>query len=647
MAELRLRVLQSRFQSAYFTELAQALVDESARLGTPAEISVTPIDPGEGDVLVLLAADEYLTLEGTDWLDDPAVAARTIGISALTADSVARRCPEIDATARLGAVFDFGAPAVRGYRRRGIAAEHLPFGWTPTWDRFDPEQPFQRDLLFMGRSSPRRQAALGRLSRPFWTRPSAIVLPDDDVAGHRPSEAFVTGGAKRELIAGSATLLNLHRDEPGYFEWLRAVEAAHCGAVLLSEPSVHQEPFVSGEHLVVAPQAMLAAELDALLADPDRLRTLRNAAYQLIRGMPFATGVARLLSVAQDVRRRTEPVPVRVGPRRQVLPPRSRPAGWARPETGGPAAQAVKDLRLDLIELRRLGAAARFGSNPADTVIAAQSPSWEAARPQVSVVVALYDQGHYVWEALDSAAFGDLAGVEIVVVDDGSTDDSARTVVSWMDSNPQVPARLLRHPVNRGLPHARNTAAGAARGELVMVLDADNLLAPTGLVRLVRVLRADPAAWFAYGVLQRFDAAGPAGLAGTQPWQPDRLRYGNDIDACALIRADLLRRLDGYSTDRRLYGWEHYDLWCRIAEYGGRGAHVPTVIGRHRQRAGSMAALSEIGTDAAYDALREHAPKVMSGALDEQRDGYESWLTELAQARIGRDTRLRRLEAGR
>jgi hypothetical protein len=80
----------------------------------------------------------------------------------------------------------------------------------------------------------------------------------------------------------------------------------------------------------------------------------------------------------------------------------------------------------------------------------------------------------------------------------------------------------------------------------------------------------------------------------------------------ALIRARDLRRLGGYTTDRRLYGWEDYDLWCRMAESGGYGIQLPTFVGRYRRAPGSMLSLSNLSTVVARAALAERAPSLMA-----------------------------------
>jgi glycosyltransferase involved in cell wall biosynthesis len=244
--------------------------------------------------------------------------------------------------------------------------------------------------------------------------------------------------------------------------------------------------------------------------------------------------------------------------------------------------------------------------------IDAESPAWRGSAARVSVVTALYNHADHVEAALDSADRGRYRDFELVVVDDGSTDHSRRVARSWIERHPSVPAQLLRHPVNRGLPASRNTGIAFARGELVLVLDSDNELFPDCIDRLVAALDSDPEAAFAYGILETFDEQGPRGLIGFLGWDPDRLREHNYIDALALIRRSVLREVDGFTTDLRLYGWEDYDLWCKLAARGMRAAHVREIVARYRVSAGSMISLTNLSLEGAQAALAEHHPELFA-----------------------------------
>ena len=210
-------------------------------------------------------------------------------------------------------------------------------------------------------------------------------------------------------------------------------------------------------------------------------------------------------------------------------------------------------------------------------------------------------------------ARSDFRDFEIVVVDDGSTDGSRKAVRDWLGRHPRLRGLFLHHPVNRGLPASRNTAIDFARGDCLLVLDADNALLPHCLGRLLEGLDGDPGAAFAYGLLQSFDETGPVGTMSHFGWEPARLREANYIEALALLRSAKVRAVGGYTTDRRLYGWEDYDLWCALAERDEYPVHVQEIVARYRTSATSMISFTNLSTTTAYAALIHRHSKLFAG----------------------------------
>lgn len=208
-------------------------------------------------------------------------------------------------------------------------------------------------------------------------------------------------------------------------------------------------------------------------------------------------------------------------------------------------------------------------------------------RAVVTVAVSLYNYDRYIGAALDSVAAQTLRPVELVVVDDASTDGGADRAARWLRRHGRrfVRATLLRRSANAGLAAARNLALAEARTGAFFVLDADNALYPRCLERLLEALAAAPDAAFAYPLIEMFGDS--RGVMGTAVWSRGRLAAGNYIDAMAMVRTARLRAVGGY---RRLSvpGWEDYDLWCRFAERGWSGVRVPELLARYRTHAASM-----------------------------------------------------------
>jgi GT2 family glycosyltransferase len=104
-------------------------------------------------------------------------------------------------------------------------------------------------------------------------------------------------------------------------------------------------------------------------------------------------------------------------------------------------------------------------------------------KPEVSVVIPMYNAAGTIGEQLDALAAQEYSGRwEVVIADNGSTDDGADVALGWSDRLPEL--RIVDASAKRGVSHARNTGAAAARGDLVLICDADDVVAPGWLAAM-------------------------------------------------------------------------------------------------------------------------------------------------------------------
>jgi glycosyltransferase involved in cell wall biosynthesis len=208
---------------------------------------------------------------------------------------------------------------------------------------------------------------------------------------------------------------------------------------------------------------------------------------------------------------------------------------------------------------------------------------------EVTVEQMLTEVGHHLDEALESVRGQTLERLDLVVVDDGSTDDSVELVLAWAREHHGRfnRVRVLRHLANAGLGFARNSGFAAAETPFVLPLDADNRLRPDCAADLLASLRGSRLA-FAYPSQERFGDKG--GSFGDSPYWPSRLVTGNYIDALGLVAKWAWAAAGGYDHVR--HGWEDYDFWCRLAELGLGGMHVAAVLAEYRVHKASMLARS-------------------------------------------------------
>ena len=190
--------------------------------------------------------------------------------------------------------------------------------------------------------------------------------------------------------------------------------------------------------------------------------------------------------------------------------------------------------------------------------------------------------------------------------------DRSRRSATPSASYPWVPTTLIARGSNGGLASARNLGIQHARGDYIFILDADNAVYPDCLSRLAKALDDDPEAAFAYGILEVFDSGGSRDLMSWLAWDPAQLRYGNYVDAMAMLRRDAIDAVGGYTSEPRLYGWEDFALWCALADRGERGAAVPSIVARYRSSIQSMISITDIDASSAWTALTERYPVLTS-----------------------------------
>lgn len=620
-------------QNHFFAEIVEALRVELEKLGIRSSVSHDGFpDPRSGLVYVLVPPHEFFALERRSYTPNPRLLARTIFLCA-EQPSQSHFEENVQLAPIAGAVFDINAWAVSEYRLRGISVEHLPLGYSTYWDRYASSDAKDLDAVFLGAATPRRGRYLA-MTAPYLSRlRTRIILTDNSGPNYRSKENFLVGEEKLDLLRRSKVVINIHQGEDPYFEWQRVLEAVHCGCVVVTEHSIGYQPLVPGKHFISGRPDVLGQLASEVLQNEDLRSRVRQDAYDFIRQRrPLRESAERLVAAADRLDRTTSHRLVRS---RQAAAPQPKPelpapavASARLNESTELMRMALKEIRLDMMELRRDQARARIAERERESPPAVRrvwaSPAYLATSPRVSVVTALYNQRAWVLDAARSVELGTFRDFELIVVDDGSSDGSLEVVERWSRERPELPLLLLTHPVNRGLPRARNTGLDFARGPYTFILDSDNELLPNCLDRLVAALDRDTGAAFAYGILACFnDGGGYTHLMDEFPWEPVRLRNANYIDAMALFRTHVLRNLGGYTTDRRLYGWEDYDLYCRMAETGRRGAFVQELVGRYRTSSGSMLSLTDLSWTSARNALRQRCPKLMEGGLIGSAEGHE------------------------
>jgi len=209
---------------------------------------------------------------------------------------------------------------------------------------------------------------------------------------------------------------------------------------------------------------------------------------------------------------------------------------------------------------------------------------------RASLIISTFNHARFLGAAIDSALAQTLGVVDVIVVDDGSTDDTPAVLERYAGR-----IRVLRQP-NRGLAAARNTGLAAARGTFVSFLDADDVMAPTKLAAQLAVLERSPAIGWTYcDVLMETMTTGATTRASERfgyaaraldGWLFPELIHGNFIPAIApLVRRTALEVAGGF--DERLTALEDWDMWLRLSLIA-EARYTPALLVTYRIRPGGM-----------------------------------------------------------
>lgn len=234
---------------------------------------------------------------------------------------------------------------------------------------------------------------------------------------------------------------------------------------------------------------------------------------------------------------------------------------------------------------------------PLQTLRQWQIPDLAQRPPLAAVVVSLYNYAERIVEALQSVRAQTQQYLELIVVDDSSTDDGAVVVERWIDAclsagdHHFVRVLLLRHEQNAGLATARNTAFANSQAPWCFVLDADNALFPDAVAGCLAFANADDPHLAVVHPLLAVEAElgrpdEQRSLVRPQSWQRERFTFENHVDAMALVRRSAWHAVGGYTHIEG--GWEDYDFWCKLAGAGFHGIQCPRILATYRSHPESM-----------------------------------------------------------
>lgn len=255
--------------------------------------------------------------------------------------------------------------------------------------------------------------------------------------------------------------------------------------------------------------------------------------------------------------------------------------------------------------------------------------------PAVSIIVPAYNQSQYLGDAIRSALAQTCGDLEVIVVDDGSTDDTRGVCQSFTD--PRV--RYVWQE-NRGLSGARNTGIRESRGKFLTFLDSDDQFLPEKLELLLGAFERDSSLGLVAGQALLIDQLGRRiGEVFDKPLpdDPSELLQGNPLHVgSVLLRREWQERVGFF--DETLRSYEDWDMWLRLARAGCRMGWVAQPVSFYRFHLEQMTRIGAQMTVATFAVLDKTFadPALPDGWAARRDEAYSrGFLRAAAQAYTG------------
>ena len=191
--------------------------------------------------------------------------------------------------------------------------------------------------------------------------------------------------------------------------------------------------------------------------------------------------------------------------------------------------------------------------------------------PLISIIIPCYNNGHFLQDAINSALAQTYRNLEIIVIDDGSTDETKSVAEKFKNVG-------YYYQENRGLPAARNLGIKKMSGDFFVSLDADDTLHPQYTERLLRAFNGDANVAFTWCQAKIF---GTSNFTTNYPeYSLKKQLVCNNVNAAAMIRVKILSNT--LYDESMVEGWEDWDLYLSIAEKGYVGRLVNEALYNYR-----------------------------------------------------------------
>ncbi|MGN0224260.1 MAG: glycosyltransferase family 2 protein [Muribaculaceae bacterium] len=194
--------------------------------------------------------------------------------------------------------------------------------------------------------------------------------------------------------------------------------------------------------------------------------------------------------------------------------------------------------------------------------------------PKISVIMGIFNCAPTLQQALDCLYAQTYQDFEVIMCDDGSSDDTYEIALENAHKHPNV--KVIRNQTNCGLNITLNNCLAHTRGEYIARMDGDDTCSADRFAKEVAILDSHPEYAIVSTAMAMFDGNGVWGRTKViaEPQPKDFLQQTRFCHAACLVRKEAFDNVGGYSVDKRLLRVEDYHLWVKMYAAGYRGYNI-------------------------------------------------------------------------
>lgn len=219
---------------------------------------------------------------------------------------------------------------------------------------------------------------------------------------------------------------------------------------------------------------------------------------------------------------------------------------------------------------------------------------------KISIIIPSYNQEQYLKDSIESCLNQTIKPHEIIVVNDGSTDESLKVAKKY-------PVKVVNQ-VNKGLSSARNTGVMNATGDWILPLDADDILLPNALQVIEKNLREIDTDVLGLS-FNTFGVSDSVVVLMENPKVED-FKTGNRIGYCSVIKKSTLLEVGGYNP-KMTWGAEDYDLWFDLLKRGKVIKTIQDIVWLYRVKESSMWTETQKHKEQYMEQIKKNHPEII------------------------------------